>query len=290
MVFARVAAARAPAPGRARVPAIAAVVALLLAALPLGLQSQTASPEPVRTQAEGSTEQVVAGLSQDAVSITTDFTGSEILIYGAVKRETAPPDGGPLGVIVTMQGPSQAVKVRKKERRFGIWMNTSSLVIGAAPDFYAVATSAPLGEMLLPAEDVQHRISIPLAVRALGQPVGVSDATDFTSAFLRLREANGRYRLDEGSVRLIEDTLFRADIALPAALVEGQYKASIFLTRNGHVISEYSAPVGVAKVGLERWLYRLAMERPFWYGLMSLGFAVGAGWAASAAFRLVQRK
>ena len=48
--------------------------------------------------------------------------------------------------------------------------------------------------------------------------------------------------------------------------------------------------MGVAKVGLERWLYRLAMERPFWYGLMSLGFAVGAGWAASAAFRLVQRK
>ena len=76
-----------------------------------------------------------------------------------------------------------------------------------------------------------------------------------------------------------------ADIALPAALVEGQYKASIFLTRKGHVISEYSAPVGVAKVGLERWLYRLAMERPFWYGLMSLGFAVGAGWAASAAPR-----
>ena len=63
----------------------------VLAALPLGLQSQTASPEPVRTQAEGSTEQVVAGLSQDAVSITTDFTGSEILIYGAIRRDKPPP-------------------------------------------------------------------------------------------------------------------------------------------------------------------------------------------------------
>ena len=95
MVFARVACARVPA--RARVPAIAAVVALLLAALPLGLQSQTASPEPVRTQAEGSTEQVVAGLSQDAVSITTDFTGSEILIYGAIRRDAPPETGRPLG-------------------------------------------------------------------------------------------------------------------------------------------------------------------------------------------------
>lgn len=276
---------------RARLFVLAfAAALLLLAAVPPALRSQTGAPPPVRTQAEGSTERVVAGLSQDAVSITADFTGSEILIYGAVKRDSAPTDEGPLGVIVTMQGPPQSVKVRRKERRFGIWMNTSSLVISAAPDFYVVATSGPLDDMLLPSEDLQHRISIPLALRALGEQVQVANATDYTSAFLRLREQQGRYRLDEGSVRLIEDTLFRADIALPAALIEGQYKVSIFLTRDGHVISTYSAPVKVAKVGLELWLYRLAIERPFWYGLMSLAIAVGAGWAASAAFRLFGRK
>ena len=37
-------------------------------------------------------ETIVSGLSQNRVSITADFDGSEILIYGAVKRETpAPP-------------------------------------------------------------------------------------------------------------------------------------------------------------------------------------------------------
>ena len=37
-------------------------------------------------------ESIVAGMSQNRVSITADFDGSEILIYGAVKRETpAPP-------------------------------------------------------------------------------------------------------------------------------------------------------------------------------------------------------
>ena len=49
-------------------------------------------------------ESIVAGLSQNRVSITADFDGSEILIYGAVKRDTPPPEGGPLEVIVTVEG------------------------------------------------------------------------------------------------------------------------------------------------------------------------------------------
>lgn len=32
-------------------------------------------------------ETIVSGLSQSSVSITTDYAGTEILIYGAVRRE-----------------------------------------------------------------------------------------------------------------------------------------------------------------------------------------------------------
>ena len=44
-------------------------------------------------------EVIVAGMSQNRVSITADFDGSEILIYGAVKRDSPAPEGGPLEVI-----------------------------------------------------------------------------------------------------------------------------------------------------------------------------------------------
>ncbi len=232
---------------------------------------------------------MVAGLSQDAVSITTNFVGSQILIYGAIKRETPVPPGPPLGVIVTVEGPSQPVKVRRKERLFGIWMNTQALTVAAAPDFYVVATSEPLEQMLSPADDTIFRISIPLAVRAFAGPIEVADTTRFTGALLRLRKASGRYRLDEGNVRIVDQTLFRADVTLPANLIEGEYKTSIFLVRDGRVVSAYRAPIKVEKVGLERWLYRLALDRPFWYGLLSLAIAVVAGWAASAAFRTLKR-
>ena len=98
-------------------------------------------------------EQVVAGLSRDAVAITANFTGSEILIYGAVKRQAPIPEGAPLDVIVTLESPARAVTIRKKERRAGIWMNTEAVPVGAAPGFYAVASSAPLNQILTEATD-----------------------------------------------------------------------------------------------------------------------------------------
>lgn len=234
-------------------------------------------------------EQVVAGLSSDSVAITASFDGSDILIYGAVKRETPIPQGEPLQVIITVEAPAQALTVWRKERRFGIWLNTENVEIGAAPGFYAVATSGPLDQILRPDWDSRYRISLPLALRAFGGKLEVEDAVPYTEALMRLRELNGLYRLDEGSVKLVDQTLFRADVNLPANLIEGDYKTRIFLLRDGEVVDVYRAPIEVRKVGLERWLYRLAFDQPLLYGLMSLAVAVAAGWGASAAFRKLRR-
>jgi len=94
-------------------------------------------------------EEVVLGLSKDRVAITATFEGSDILIFGAVKRE-APISDVPLDVVITVAGPSRPVTVRRKERRFGIWVNTDMVDLDAAPTFYAVATSGPLDEVLTP--------------------------------------------------------------------------------------------------------------------------------------------
>lgn len=233
-------------------------------------------------------ERIVIGLSQDEVDITASFTGSEILIYGAIRRNGPVEAPGSAGIIVTVEGPSQGVTVRRKERVGPIWVNTESLRIGAAPDFYAVASSAPLDRMLSPEENLLHRISPALAVRALSGGVEVEDITPFTEALLRIRQDTGRYRSDE-SVQIMEDTLFRADVRLPSNLIEGDYRARIFLVRDGQVIDRNTVPIRVEKVGIERWLYRLAMQRPFWYGLMSLSIAMAAGALASAAFRMLRR-
>ncbi|MDO5704952.1 MAG: TIGR02186 family protein [Paracoccus sp. (in: a-proteobacteria)] len=278
------------------------LLAALLFAAPAALAQQTGDtyptypdfgrPAEVAEPGDGTppAERVVAGLSSDAVAITASFDGSDILIYGAIKRETPIPDGPPLQVIVTVEGPGQVLTIRRKARRLGIWVNTESLHVGAVPSFYVVATSAPLAQTLLPDYDTRYRISVPLALRAFAGPVEVEDAVAFTEALIRLREADGIYRLDQGAVHVVDQTLFRADVRLPANLIEGEYRTRIFLLRDGRVIDVHRAPIEVRKVGLERWLYRMAFDQPLLYGLMSLAVAVVAGWGASAAFRLMRRQ
>ncbi len=234
-------------------------------------------------------EEIVLGLSQAEVSITTNFDGSEILVYGAVKRETPIPEGAPLEVVVTVSGPSTPVMVRRKERRFGIWVNTDAVEVDRAPSFYAVVTSGPLSEVLKRTEDLRHRISIPRAIRSVGAPMDIENPAEFTEALIRVRSKSNLYQMIEDGVKVDEQTLFRAAIALPAALTEGAYDTRIFLTRSGDVVAQYETVIDVRKVGLERWLFNLAHQQAFIYGLLSLFIAIAAGWGASAVFGLLRR-
>ncbi|HBG98059.1 MAG TPA: hypothetical protein DDY29_04805 [Rhodobacteraceae bacterium] len=231
-------------------------------------------------------ERVVVGLSEDAIAISTDFTGSELLIFGAIKR-AAPPPPGRLDVIVTLAGPSERVVVRRKARKYGIWVNDQAVEVDAAPSFYAVATTRLIGDILPDTQDLRHRITTERMIRAVGLPDDILDRDAFIEALVRLREAEGLYGTFPGAVTLREATLFRTDIAMPANLVEGAYALRIFLMRDGEVVDLYETDIAVEKVGLERWLYTLAHERPFRYALLSLFIAIAAGWLASAAFRLL---
>lgn len=238
--------------------------------------------------ASASNEEVVLGLSKDLVSITTDFDGSEILIFGAVKRETPIPDGPPLQVVVAVSGPSSAVSVRRKEKKLGIWVNTDQVLVDSAPSFYAIATSAPFDQVLKDTEDLRHRVSIERAIRSVGATITQPDAADFAQAVIRIRKDQELYSLRESTVAVDQQTLFRTAIEMPANLTEGDYSTRILLTRGGEVISSYETQIDVRKVGLERFLFSLSREQPFLYGLMSLAIAVIAGWGASAAFQLLR--
>lgn len=235
-----------------------------------------------------SAEEVVLGLSQDQVAITTNFDGSEILLFGAVKREAPIPEE-PLDVVIAVSGPSSPLTVRRKERKFGIWVNTDAVEIDAAPSFYAVATSAPFTEAISNVEDQRHKVSIPRAIRSVGAPMEVQDAQSFSEAVIRIRTDEGLYQLRENTVEIEQQTLFRTSIQMPANLTEGDYPTRIFLTRDGKVVSQFETVINVNKVGLERWLYDLSRNQPLIYGIMSLAIAIAAGWLASAAFQVLRR-
>ena len=230
-------------------------------------------------------EEVVAGLSRDQVSITANFNGSDILIYGAVIREQAIRQDNKLHVIITVIGPKVPITVRKKDRRFGIWVNTDKLEIPKAPSFYAVASTGPISEILHPTDDTLHEITIPRAVSLPQASDELQNPEAFREALVRIRQSNGLFQSLEGKVSLFDDTLFSTTIEMPSNLVEGDYTTRIFLARDGFILDEQTAIIQVKKVGLERWIYNLAHNQPLIYGLLSLAIAITAGWLASAFFR-----
>ncbi len=230
--------------------------------------------------------EIIGGLSQNRVQLTMNFAGSEILIFGAIRRdaprfETEPP----FDIVITIEGPPQPVVVWRKDRRMGIWVNVDSVRMASVPSFYAVATTAPLAQILDPAEDALHRISPQYAIRA-EQAVGeVIDSEAFSQALLRLRAEAEQFQRLERWVYLDRETLFRVSVRLPANLTEGAYTVRMYLVRSGGVVHQYRNAIFVRKEGLERWLHTLAFDQPLVYGILALFIALVAGWGASALFR-----
>lgn len=230
-------------------------------------------------------EEIVAALSQNRISITANFDGSEIFLFGAVKRDEQPPVDEQLDVIITIAGPLEPAVVRKKAKRFGIWINTDSFEFTYAPSLYAVASTGPMNKILKGWDDFRHRIGVERMINPVTPPGMVQDERDYIDALVRIRQNQGLYSTTPATVDMSEDTLFVTHIALPANLVEGDYTARIFLVRDGSVVDSHDTTIYVRKVGLERWIYNLANQEPLVYGLLCVLLAVFAGWAASIAFR-----
>jgi len=241
-----------------------------------------ASPAPA--------QEVVTGISTENIALTADFTGSEVLVFGAIRRDAPIPVGeDPIDIVITLQGPPLTVLVRRKERRFGIWLNAEEVRVRHAPSYYAIATTRPLDGILSETERLRWQIGLDQAVRRVAAHPTIADTADFSEAMVRLRLENGLFVDAEGAVSLAEETLFQARFNLPTNIVEGGYSAEYFLVRDREIISSGAIAVTVQKAGIERWLYNLSQTRPLAYGLLSVALALAAGWLAAAGFRLARR-
>jgi uncharacterized protein (TIGR02186 family) len=239
---------------------------------------------------------VSAALTQTNVRVNSDFRGDEIVLYGAVFD----PLSRPSDVVVIVRGPEQPVRIARKSRVAGVWVNSRPVVFQGAPGFYIAASTRPLDDIAR--FGVLRRLEAGVDHLAINAPAeqrtetryGVRDVVvsrlgvdylDWRRAVVRLKEAEHLYAVDEHGVRFVDKGLFRAEIALPAEAPIGRYDVRILLFQNGQPVSEKDRTLTVEQVGVERSLYLWAHRRPWSYGLAAMAFALAAGWAASSAFR-----
>lgn len=220
---------------------------------------------------------LVADLSEHLVAVTTGFAGAELLLFGAVEGEG--------DVIVVVRGPEERTVVRRKERVLGVWVNRDELTIGEAPSFYAIAASRPVSEIASERTMARHQIGVE-HIR-FQVPAGVSrqEAAEFQAALIRNKRRLGLYSLLEGKVNFLGGRLFRADVLLPANVPTGTYLVTVFLLRQGEVVSAQTTPLDVSKIGVGAGIYDFAHEHAAAYGLIAVLLAVAGGWIAGTVFR-----
>ena len=239
---------------------------------------------------------ISAALTETTVKVNSDFRGDHIVLYGAIFD----PQSQPSDVIVIVRGPDEPIRIARKSRVAGVWINSRPGVFEGAPGFYIAASTRPLddiarfGVLRRMGAGVDH-----LAFNAPAEPgvvtrYGVrdmvvsrlgSDYLDWRNAVVRLKAKDRLYAVDEPGVSFVDRSLFRAEIPLPAEAPIGRYDVRIILLQAGQPVSERRRTLTVEQVGFERTLYLWAHGRPWSYGLAAMAFALGAGWAASIAFR-----
>lgn len=230
---------------------------------------------------------LVPEVSQHEVALQQGFTGTELILFGAILDPAGTRAGGQYDIAVVLKGPTQAIRLREKRRIFGVWMNADSTAFRSAPSFYAVASSRPIPEIV----DEKTAAIYELGLRWLQlSPVGAIDPAEqerFASGLVQLRTEEGLFFEQAEGVTISDDVLYQARIPLPSNVAAGPYTAETFAIRDGRVLASAVSEVEVRKTGFERDVEIFALDSGFWYGLLAICLSVLLGWVAGRLFALV---
>lgn len=230
---------------------------------------------------------LVLSLSKARVTITSNFTGDTLVLFGVIDPGAVPPSASP-DVVVTVRGPSESFTTWRKERRFGLWVNVDGRSFLAAPSYLAVLASRPPADMA-DAETLRWE-QAGLDNNRLLQRIG-SDYADvvpqdpFRQAFLRVKQAQGLYFERPAGVEFIAPNVFRATIPIPGTAPIGTYEVVVKTFSGGALVGRGTLPLEVAKVDFEQTVATTAQDHPWLYGLATALMALTVGFIANIAFR-----
>ena len=239
--------------------------------------------------APAAAERLVVSLSNHRVAVTSSFTGADLVLFGTVEPDqprtvlrTA------YDLVVTVTGPRQTLRTRRKERVLGIWVNIDSREFINVPSYLAVLSNRPVAEIANP--ETALRLALGLNNIILTQRIGADFADTvrddpYRVAFVNLESQYGLYRESPTAVTFLTPTVFRVAIPLPANVPTGNYAIDVKLLAGGQLVARTNSALEVIKAGFEQYVADAARDYGLLYGLVTALMALLTGWLSSVVFR-----
>ncbi len=234
---------------------------------------------PALAARQAAAQSLVADISEHLVAITAGFSGTNVVVFGAVEGE------GDVAIVV--KGPERDVTVRHKGRFAGIWVNEDELQFVNVPLFYLIATTRPL-EDLAPLDVLRrHDIGIDNMRLAAKRAVPKEVNQEFREGLIRNKQRQKLYFPEPLKVAFLTGRLFRSDIYIPANVPIGTYSVEVYFIREGQVVGAQTIPFLVSNAGVGADIQYFAHVHSILYGTIAIFLALLAGWGASVAFRRI---
>ncbi len=227
-------------------------------------------------------ENLVADLSERTVEISTTFSGADILLFGAYDGKKND------DIIVIVTGPKGNVKVEKKEKKFGIWIINDSLIFKEVPKYYYIASNRKINEITNRKEIINKSLNLNFVkLEKINKKLDTIELDVWRTSLIRNMIEQKFWKIEENSIVLNKNTLFRKTLSLPSNVTTGLFEVKILHYRDGALISKEESKINITKSGISASIYKIAQEYSTLYGIFAVVMAVFVGWLSNVIFRRV---
>ena len=223
-------------------------------------------------------EEVYFDLSEDNVEIKTDFEGKEIIIFGLLQNDHE--------TLLTIKGPSSKMKIQKKERYFGIWINNKQITYSKIPTLFFLSSSSKVDDILPNSVQINDDLNFDkiLNNKTFDQNfIFENDQSIWNENFVRIKKRQLFYK--EFEMKTFKNKLFQTSVFFPPNTIPGIYNVDIYYIKNKTIMNKDQKKIIVKKTGIGSDIYDFARNNAATYGVFVIIFSILCGLIAATLFR-----
>jgi hypothetical protein len=226
--------------------------------------------------------ELTAQANHDHITVDFFYHGSSVSVRGI-----ADPD---VDLIIKIASADGHEALKEKGRKAGfLWMNVGTLEFENTPKLYEVHSTKPARELLVPEEADRYVLGYSALTRHVEvTPLATEEERGkWFGEYLKFKEDSKLYARTTGQITFAEKDgkrTYLLNTKWPYQAPPGDYLATVYAVRNGHVVETAESKVRVEQVGSVRYLASMAKNHGALYGLLSILAALGAGFGVGLVF------